>query len=98
MLDEWAKKEDIKTHIDKYLRMNQTEQEILDCVKRLYQSPRIISEVEEPRNRDEREHLSPQCLRITQGGSSFQGSNIVYGGSQFQGNFIGSEQAFSSRC
>ena len=97
MLDEWAKKDDVKTYTDKYLRLNQTEQELLDCVKRLHQSPQIISDFEEPRNRDEGEHLSPQCLRITQGGSSFQGSNIVYGGSQLQGNFIGSEQAFSSR-
>ena len=97
-LDEWAKKDDIKTYTDKYLRLNQTEQELLDCVKRLHQSPQIISDIGEPRNQDEREHPSPQRLRITQSGSSYQGSNMVYGGSQFQGNFIGSEQAFSSRC
>lgn len=28
MLDEWAKKDDIKTYTDKYLRLNQTEQEL----------------------------------------------------------------------
>ncbi|CAF9942900.1 hypothetical protein IMSHALPRED_005686 [Imshaugia aleurites] len=94
MLDEWAKKDDIKTYTDKYLRLNQTEQELLDCVKRLRPSSQIITETEGPRNQDEREQLSPQRLQIIQGGSNFQGSNLVYGGSQFQGNFIGSEQGF----
>jgi hypothetical protein len=88
-------KDDIKTYTDKYL--NQTEQELLDCVKRLRPSSPTISEIEEPRNQDEREHSGSQRFRITQGGSNFQGSNLVCGSSQFQGNFIGSEQAFSSR-
>ena len=94
MLDEWAKKDDIKTYTDKYLRLNQTEQELLDCVKRLRLSSQILTEMEGPRNQDEGEQLSPQRLQITQGGSNFQGSNLVYGGSQLQGNFIGSEQGF----
>ena len=93
-LDEWAKKDDIRTYTDKYLRLNQTEQELLDCVKRLRPSSQIITETERPRNQDEREQLSPQRLQVTQGGSNFQGSNLVYSGSQFQGNFIGSEQGF----
>ena len=29
MLEEWAKKDDIKIYTDKYLRLNQTEQELL---------------------------------------------------------------------
>ena len=94
MLDEWAKKDDIKTYTDNYLRLNQTEQELLDCVKRLRPSPQIITETEGPRNQDRGEQQSPQRLQITQGGSNFQGSNLVYGGSQFQGNFIGSGPGF----
>jgi hypothetical protein len=90
-------KDDIKIYTDKYLRLNQTEQELLDCVKRLRLSSSMISEIEEPRNQDEREHPGSQRLRITQGGSNFQGSNFVCGSSQFQGNFIGFEQAFFSR-
>jgi len=92
LLDEWAKKDDIKTYTDKYLRLNQTEQELLDCVKRLRPSSQNLAENEGPRHQEEREHLSPQRRQITQGGSNFQGSNLVYGGSQFQGNFVGSEQ------
>lgn len=45
MLDEWAKKDDIKTYTDKYLRLNQTEQELLDCVKRLRSSSSMISKI-----------------------------------------------------
>ncbi|KAI4194978.1 MAG: hypothetical protein LQ350_007464 [Teloschistes chrysophthalmus] len=96
MLDEWAKKNDIKTYTDKYLRLNQTEHELLDCVKRLLASPRTVPDTQESRNPNKREHPSPQRLRITQGGSTFQGGNRVYGGSQFQGNFIGSGQSFLS--
>lgn len=58
--------------------------------------PRIVPDVQESRNRHEREHPSPQRLHITQGGSIFQGGNQVYGGSQFQGNFVGSGQSFLS--
>ncbi|KAI9715702.1 MAG: hypothetical protein M1812_005854 [Candelaria pacifica] len=90
MLDEWAKKDDIKTYTDKYLRLNQTEQELLNCVKHLHPSSQTITETEGPQDQDVRGRLSPQRLQITQGGSSFQGSNLVYSGSQFQGNFIGS--------
>ena len=94
MLDEWAKKDDIKTYTDKYLRHNQTEKELLDCVRRLHLSFQTLTETEGPRNRDEREQPRPQRLQITQGGSNFQGSNVIHSGSQFQGNFIGSEQGF----
>ena len=82
VLDEWAKKNEIKTYTDKYLRLNQIERELLDRVDRLLSPPQTIPEIEE--NTDEREHLSPQRLRITQGGSTFQGGNLVHGGSQFQ--------------
>ena len=53
VLDKWAKKDDMKTYTDKYLRLNQTEQELLDCVKHLRPSPQVIPEIKEPRNRDE---------------------------------------------
>lgn len=95
MLDEWRKKDDIKTYTDKYLRLNQTEQELLDFVKYLCKPPRSIPEVQEHQHQDGQEQPSPQRLQITQGGSSFRGPNQVHGGSQFQGNFIGSEQLFS---
>ena len=94
MLDEWAKKDDIKTYTDKYLRLNQTEQELVDCVKRLRPSFQIIAETKGPRSQDQGEQQSPQRLQITQGGSNFQGFNLIYGGSQLQGNFIGSELGF----
>ena len=61
-LDKWAKKDDIKTYTDKYLRLNQTEQELLDCVKRLRPSSQIITNTE---NQDEREQLSSQRPQIT---------------------------------
>lgn len=94
MLDEWTKKDDIKIYADKYLKLNQTEQKLVDCVKRLRPSFQIIVETEGPRNQDRGEQQSPQRLQITQGGSNFQGSNLVYDGSQLQGNFIGSELGF----
>ena len=94
MLDEWAQTNEIKTYTDKYLRLNQTEQELQDCVKRLFPCSRIMSDIGEPQNPDERKHSSPQRLCITQGGSTFQGRNLVYGVSQFQGSFIGSKQPF----
>lgn len=97
VLDEWAKKTDIKTYTDKYLRLNQTERELLDCVNHLLLPLQIVPEAEEFRNTDEREHPSSQSLRITQGGSTFEGGNLVHGGSQFQGNFIRSEQLFPSQ-
>jgi len=53
MLDEWAKKDDIKTYTDKYLRLNQTEQELLNRVKLLRPPSQIIFNIEEPRNQDE---------------------------------------------
>ena len=95
MLDEWRRKDDIKTYTDKYLRLNQTEQELVDCVKCLCKPPRSIPEVQESQHQDGQEQPSPRRLQITQGGSSFQGPNQVSGGSHFQGNFIGSEQLFS---
>jgi hypothetical protein len=95
MLDEWRKKDDIKTYTDKYLRFNQTEQELLDCVKCLCKPPQSIAETQDFQHGDKQERLSPQRLQIIQDGSSFQGPNLVYGSSQFQGNFIGCEQPFS---
>ena len=41
-LDEWRNKDDIRTYTDKYLRLNQTEQELLDCVKCLCKSLQSI--------------------------------------------------------
>ena len=35
---------DLKTYTDTYLRLNQTEQELLDCVKRVRPSSQIITE------------------------------------------------------
>ena len=93
MLDEWRKKDDIKTYTDKYLRLNQTEQELLDCVKCLCEPPRGT---QEPQHQDVQKRQSPQRLQIHQGGSSFQGPNLVYGGTQFQGNFVGSQKPFSN--
>lgn len=94
MLDEWRKKDDIKTYTDKYLRLNQTEQELLDCVKYLNYPPRVL-DTQGSQRQDGQEHLSPQRLQITQGGSSFQAPNLVFGSSQFQGNFVGLEQPVS---
>ena len=95
MLNEWAKKDDIKIYTDKYLRLNQTEQELLDCVKRLRPSSQIITETEGPRNQDEPEHLSPQRLQITQGGSSFQDSNLISMGSSLRGTLLARNKASS---
>ena len=90
-LDEWRKKDDIKTYTDKYLRLNQTEQDLLACTKRMCEAPRNMQAHPEG-HMDEQ--LNPGRLRITQGGSNFQGPSMVFGGSQFQGNFIGSQPPF----
>ena len=95
-LDEWAERDDIKTYTDKYLRLNQTEQELSDCVKQLLPSSQIIIETEGSRNQNEREQLSLQRLQILQGGSNFQGSNLVHGGSQFQGTLLARKRLFPS--
>ena len=59
MLDEWMKRDDIKTYTDEYLSLNQTEQELSDCVKRLRPSSQIIIETQGSRNQNERGQLSP---------------------------------------
>ena len=95
LLDEWRKKDDIKAYTDKYLRLNQTEQELLDCVKYLNYPPPRVLETQGSQYQSGQERLSPQRLQITQGGSSFQAPNLVFGSSQFQGNFVGLEQPLS---
>ena len=59
MLDEWMKRDDIKTYTDEYLSLNQTEQELSDCVKRLRPSSQIIIETQGSRNQNKREQVSP---------------------------------------
>ena len=94
-LDEWRKKDDIKIYTDKYLRLNQTEHELLDCVKYLSDPPQHVLETQGPQSQGGQEQLSSQSLQIIQGGSSFQSPNLVSGSSQFQGNFVGLEQPWS---
>lgn len=43
----------IRTYTDKYRRLDQTEQELLDCAKRCRPYPQVIPGIEEPRKRDE---------------------------------------------
>lgn len=90
VLDEWAKADDIRTYTDKYMRLNQTENDLLKCVKQL-RSERQIS----PHTRDleaDKAGRSSQVLRITQGGSEFRSPTVVNSGSVFQGNFAGFER------
>ena len=55
----------MKIYTDKYLRLNETEQELLEFVERLRPSSRFITGTEGRRNQDEREQLSSQRLQIT---------------------------------
>lgn len=43
----------IRTYTDKYRRLDQTEQELLDCAKRCRQHPQVIPGIDESRKRDE---------------------------------------------
>lgn len=86
-LDEWKKADDIRTYTDKYMRMNETEHRLFECVKLLN------SEVQGPQtNRAEESTGShqpnSQTLFLTQGGSSYGPTNVS-GGNAFQGNFAG---------
>ncbi|KAI9686759.1 MAG: hypothetical protein M1822_002818 [Bathelium mastoideum] len=87
VLDEWEKLDDIRTYTDKYMRLNQTENELLRCVALL----RCMAE-NEGCNEDIRDgqpgRLGHSVSRITQGGSSF-GDTIVTGGASYQGHFAG---------
>ena len=56
MLDEWAKKDDIKIYTDSYLRLTQSEHEIPGCIECLFPSPRIVPDTQEPRVPNEQEH------------------------------------------
>ena len=94
MLNEWIKKNDIKTYTNKYLRLNQIEQKLLDCVKCLLSCSQIISNTEKSQNSDERKHSSSQRLRITQDDFFFQDHNVMYDDFQFQNNFIDFKQFF----
>jgi hypothetical protein len=90
VLDEWDKADDIGTYTRKYLALNQTEHDLLGCIKRLClkaQDQPEIGELREAVGIEEQDRA--QILRITQGGSDFRGSNVVTGGSQFHGNFVG---------
>ena len=84
-LDEWAKKDDIRTYTDKYLRLNQTEQELLDCVKRLRPSSQIITDTE---NQDEREQLSSQRPQITKAVPTFKVPIWYIVGPSFRGTLL----------
>jgi hypothetical protein len=86
VLDEWAKAGDIRTYTDKYMRLNQTEHELLECVKRLRYEGQQDTQIHEPGEVNETGRSYPQVLRITQGGSEFRGPTTVSGGLLFQGN------------
>jgi hypothetical protein len=92
VLDEWDKADDIGTCTGKYLSLNQTEHELLECVKRLRLKTHDQPEIEELPEPDREERFRPQILRITQGGSDFRGFNVVSGSTQVQGNFVDLER------
>jgi len=84
VLDEWDKSNDIRTYTSQYLRLNQTEHDVRECVRLLRHRD------EEDRRKEGAESRSdPQTLRINQGGNDFRGPNEVREGTQFQENFIG---------
>ena len=86
VLDEWAKADDIRTYTDKYMRLNQTEHELLNCVKQIRSEGQQNTQLLEPDEADEVGRLYPQVLSITQRGSEFRGPTTVSGGMLFQGN------------
>lgn len=90
VLDEWAKADDIRTYTDKYMRLNQTESDLLKCVTQLRSEGQVSPQTREL-EADEAGRSS-QVLRITQGGSEFRGPTVVSSGSVFQGNFAGFER------
>lgn len=88
VLDEWDKVQEIKAYTDKYLRLNQTERELLSCTERLRTDQLNESDSLEPsRVLDGTSDRSR--LRITQGDNTHYGSNTVSGSQVFQGNFAG---------
>jgi len=87
VLDEWEKADDIRTYTDKYMRLNQTDHNLLECVKLLRSrgDPNPLMH----RVEDGEEAPGRHVLQITQGGSEFHGPTTVSGGTVFQGNYIG---------
>ena len=87
VLDEWDKADDIKTYTDRYLRLNQTEHELLSCVERLHADSDRSSQMESVGTIPRASHRGPLC--ITQGDNLQYGSNTFSNSQAFQGNFIG---------
>jgi len=92
ILDEWEKASDIRTYTDKYMRLNQTEHDLLECVKRLRYNGQELEVAQSGMESDVPNTISqPQMLRIEQGGSRFGNVNMS-GGSLNQGNFVNFER------
>lgn len=91
VLDEWDKASDIRTYTDKYMRFNQTEHELLECVRRLRSSGQEVVQTDELPRGASNFYSPPQVLRITQGGSTFGNINMR-DGSVLQGNFANFER------
>lgn len=85
VLDEWDKADDIRTYTDKYMRWNQTEHELLECVRRLLTWSTQNSERQDM-GQDKHRDPSQQRPLITQGSSKFN-PTTVSGGVVFQGNY-----------
>lgn len=83
VLDEWDKAMDIRTYTSYYLRLNQTEHDVRECIKLLRQKDEEDVKEQGPKTRSD-----PRILRITPGGNDFGGHYDVRGGVQFQGNFV----------
>lgn len=86
MLDEWEKAADIKTYTDKYMRLNQTEFDLLRCVG-LLRSTQGSGSVHTT-DTEQTGQPGSTVLRITQGGSSYRDTRVS-GGTSYQGNFAG---------
>ena len=87
VLDEWEKAADIRSYTDKYMRLNHTENKLLQCVALLRFTGQDVGSAQVVNNGQSRRSVHP-VLRVTQGGSSF-GETTVTGGASYQGSFAG---------
>jgi hypothetical protein len=91
VLDEWDKAREIRTYTDKYMRLNQTDHELLECVRRLQYTVQEHLQRGQLSQRTPDVSVQPQALTITQEGSTY-GNVDMRGGSLIQGNVANFEQ------
>lgn len=91
VLDEQNKAREIRTYTDKYMRLNQTDYELLECVRRLQYTGQGNLQRGQLSQRTLNISVRPQVLTITQEGSTY-GNVDMRGESLIQGNVANFEQ------